>query len=243
MRVVGSLIGARRGRLGLLAAFVLALTALALGERIGRCNDPRQGPRRLELERRDQLEKVAARRLPLRVRARRPRARPTTTRRTRRTGTAARPPVSSSAPTTSPARPAGASAGVDRERDRAGQPFPRGRRAPAGRAASGARPREDGQALAEPACSRGRSPGSTRSTPAPASSRSSTRRRSSGSKSSATRRQPPPPARGLWIAHWTSKSKPLVPAQNWNGQRLDVLAVDELRLGAGRSSTAPTATG
>ena len=22
---------------------------------------------------------------------------------------------------------------------------------------------------------------------------------------------------GLWIAHWTSKSKPLVPAQNWNG--------------------------
>ena len=22
---------------------------------------------------------------------------------------------------------------------------------------------------------------------------------------------------GLWIAHWTSKSKPMVPAQNWNG--------------------------
>ena len=48
---------------------------------------------------------------------------------------------------------------------------------------------------------------------------------------------------GLWIAHWTSKSAPLVPAQNWNGDRLEVLAVDELRRRARGSSTAATATG
>ena len=43
---------------------------------------------------------------------------------------------------------------------------------------------------------------------------------------------------GLWIAHWTSNSKPLVPAQNWGGNGSAVLAVDELRHGAGGQALA-----
>ena len=38
---------------------------------------------------------------------------------------------------------------------------------------------------------------------------------------------------GLWIAHWTSRGSPLVPAQELERRRLEVLAVDELRLRAG----------
>ena len=143
MRVVGSFIGARRGRLGLLAVSI-ALTALLSASASRRCNRPRQGHRRLELERGDQLDQGRARGLPLRLRqgdgghglhrqdlhhepererGRRPRLRRLPLR------TAGRQ---------EPGR-------RDRERDQAGQPLPRRRGAAAGRAAAGARPRGDRQ--------------------------------------------------------------------------------------------------
>ena len=47
---------------------------------------------------------------------------------------------------------------------------------------------------------------------------------------------------GLWIAHWTPKSKPLVPAQNWNGTGWKFWQEPTASRCRG-SSTAATATG
>ena len=212
-----------------------------LGGRFRRCDAARQGRRRLQLERGDRLDEGREGGLPLRVRQgdrghvlqrqdvpdepQRERGRRSRVRRL---------------PLRAPGRQEPGRR--DRERDQAGQPLPRRRRAAAGRAAAGARPREDRRhvqaapARVDPRLAR---PESTR---ASASSRSSTPRRSSGRGTSATRPRRPPPAPVSG-----SRTGRRAPSRSFPRRTGPATAGSS---GSGRtaprcrgSSTAPTATG